>query len=146
MKALLLAILCCFFVASLAYGQTTPEIVMTDADIEIRFSGESDWINGGDATQTIFSVDSISYSAEPLSTDVKHTTKLNAAETWEVEMFRIGTDPFRKAVFVITIYQATSRAYELRVGNRYAGEDVVVWSLPTEDKVIGRPGKPINTR
>ena len=77
-----------------AFAQT-PEIVMTNADVEIRFSGEADWINGGDVTQTIFSVDSISYSAEPLSTDIKHTTKLNEPETWEVEMFRVGTDPWQ---------------------------------------------------
>ncbi len=124
----------------------TPEIVMTPADVEIRFSGESDWVNGGDAAQVIFTVDSITYSLEPLSTDIKHTTKLGEAETWECAMFRIGTDPFRKVVFIIIINEATNRVFELRVGNRYAGEEVFAWSLPTAGKIIGRPGKAVNIK
>ncbi len=121
----------------------TPEIVMTPADIEIRFSGEVDWINGADATQTIFSVGVISYSLEPLSTNIKHTAKLNEPETWEVEMFRVGNDPFRKAIFVITIYEATDRIYELRTRNRYVNEDTSgPWHISEKDKVIGRTGKP----
>ena len=131
-------------ISALAYGQT-PEVVMTNADIEIRFSG-GEWVNG-DSVQTIFSVDSISYSPEPLSANIKHTAKLDMPETWEVEMWGMSTDPFRKAVFVITIYEATNRVYELRARNRYANEDTAgPWSLLTEDKVIGKPGKPVNIK
>lgn len=124
----------------------TPEIVVTNADIEIRFSGETDWVNGGDTAQTIFTVGPIIYSLEPMSTNVKTTTKLGEPETWEIEMFRVGTEPFRKAIFIITIHEATNRIFELRVANRYEGEDIIARSLPTEDKVIGKPEKPINTR
>lgn len=81
MKWLWLTILF-FFIAATALAQT-PEVVMTPADIEIRFSGEVDWINGADA-QAIFSVGPISYSSEALSTNIKHTTKLDTPETWEV--------------------------------------------------------------
>lgn len=128
-----------------AFAQT-PEIVMTKADVEIRFSGEADWVNGGDTTQTIFTVGTIKYLLEPMSTNVKTTTKLGEPEVWEVPMFRIGTEPFRKAILVITIYEATNRVFELRMANRYAGEDIITWSLPTEDKVIGKPGKPANIK
>lgn len=132
------------------------EIVLTKADVEISFDGGVTWINGGDfciveecddTAQTIFSVDSISYSPEPLSTDITHTTKLNEPETWESAMWRLSDEPFRKAVFVITIYEAANRRFELRVRNRYIGEEPRdLWSLPTEDKVIGKPEKPINVR
>lgn len=142
----LLSILLMLLLCGGMVTQAAAEIVMTNADIQIRFSGEVDWISGGDMVQTVFSVDSISYSTEPLSTDIKHTTKLDEPHAWEAEMWRIGTDAFRKAIFVITIYEATNRIYELRAGNRYAGDDLVGWSLPTEDKIIGRPGKPINVR
>lgn len=134
-------VLLCLFSVSSVFAQS-PEIVMSNADIEIRFSGSPDWINGGDPEQVFFSVDSILDSEEPLSQEVKHTTKLNEPETWESEMWRLVGEPFRKAVFVITIYQASNRVFELRVRNRYANEDIAgPWNLPTEDKVIGKPGK-----
>lgn len=141
----IIALLATFLIASIAFAQTL-ETVMTPADVEIRFSGETAWVNGAD-TQTVFSVDSIAYSAEPLSTDIKHTTKLNVPENWQVEMWRLPGEPFRKAIFIVTIYEATHRIFELRVRNRYAGEDVAGdWSLPIEDKVIGKPGKAVNTK
>lgn len=62
-------------------------------------------------------------------------------------IWRLLVEPFRKAIFVITIYEATDRIYELRTRNRYANEDTSgPWSLPTEDKVIGRPGKSANIK
>lgn len=141
-----LMILVFVFIASTAFAQT-PEIVMIKADIEIRFSGEANWVNGADTAQVIFTVDSIAYSAEALSTNIKHTTKLDTPETWEAEMWHLASEPFKKAVFVITIYQATNRIFELRVRNRFANEGTSgPWSLPTEDKVIGRPGKAINVK
>lgn len=136
-----------FLVLANAALAQTPEIVMTKADIEIRFSGEANWVNGADTAQAIFSVDSIAYSAEALSTNIKHTTKLDTPETWEAEMWHLASEPFKKAVFVITIYQATNRIFELRVRNRFANEGTSgPWSLPTEDKIIGRPGKAANIK
>jgi len=129
--------------ATSAFAQT-PEVVMTNADVGIRFSGETKWINGGDMTQEIFSVGTISYSPEPLSTNIKHTTKLNEEEIWEVEMWRFSVtdEPFRKAILPITIHKASNRDYELRVRNRYANEDTAgPWLISDPDKVIGKTGK-----
>ncbi len=131
-------------------GQTVPDTVVTDADIEIRFIGVPNpvWINGDDLNQTTFNVDSVSYSTEPLSTATTHTTKLNQPETWESEMFQLPGEPFRKAVIIIKLYEAPSRPFELRIRNRYAGEtDAGEWStLSDEDKVIGKPGKAIHRK
>lgn len=132
-----------------AFGQTVPEIVITDADIEIRFSTSANpvWINGDDPAQTAFTVGPISYSSEPLSTAVTHTTKLNEPEIWEVELWGFTGDPFRKAVFVITVYEAPARIFELRTRNRYAGDTMTSpWNISDADKVIGKTEKPIHRK
>ena len=143
----ILGIVLLMSISALAYGQT-PEIVMTNADVEISFDGVT-WINGGDTVQKTFSVGSITYSPEPLSTAIKHTTKLNEEEIWEVEMWRLSVtdEPFRKAILLITIHQATDRIFDLRARNRYANEDTAgPWHISDPDKVIGKPGKVVHIK
>lgn len=141
MKKIICVILFCLM-PSIVLSQ---EVVMEPEDIEIRFvtAPESSWLSGGDLIQTYFTVNSITYSAEPMSTEITHTTKLNIPETWEVKLWGHAADPHKKAVFVITIHEILSRTFELRVRNRYIGDGPnELWSELTLDKVIGRPRKP----
>lgn len=146
LMSLLLVVVCS------ASGQTIPETVVTDADVEIRFPTAADpeppWINGGDVEQPYFSVGPISYSPEPLSVDIKHTTKLNEPETWEAEMYRLPAEPFRKVIFVITLHEVPTRRFELHLRNRYEGETGAgPWSVVSVvDKAIGKTGKPGHVR
>jgi hypothetical protein len=128
------------------------EVVMEPEDIEIRFISvendgavvfESVWFSGGDSMQPYLTVLSIDYSPEPMSENVKYTTKLGEIETWEVPLWRHENDPFKKAVFTIVIHEILTRTFELRARNRYVGEESnELWSEVAKDKVIGKPGKP----
>ena len=126
------------------------EIVVTLADIEIRFPDASDpgWINGAETEQPYFSVDSIVYSPEAVSTSLTHTTKLNEPETWEAGLFQPLGEPFRKVIFIITIHEARAKEFELRMRNRYYGaEEAGPFSDPSDrDRIIGKPEKPVHNK
>jgi len=90
--------------------------------------------------QVTFTVDSISYSTEPISTNTTHTTKLGIPQKWEIELFRLEGEPFRKAVVMITVLDVPDRVYELRFRNRYTGDadaDASDWMISDPDKVTG---------
>jgi len=132
--------LMCF--VSLAFAQE-PEVLAED--IELMFVGAATptWISGGDAVQQYFTIDSITYSPEPVSTNITHTTKLEVSETWEAALWQPPGEPFRKVIVMMTIYNIESRDFVMRIRNRYPGDDDPSdWSeLSDIDKVIGKPNK-----
>ena len=134
-------------VVSLAFAQ---EPVVLNEDIEVMFVGAATpvWVSGADTLQTYFTVDSITYSPEPVTTQITNTTKLGSPETWEAALWQPPGEPFRKVIITMTVNEIDSRDFIMRIRNRYPGDDDPgPWSeVSDSDKVIGKPDKPSHAK
>lgn len=130
--------------------QTVPDIVITQADVEIRFPDAADpgWIAGANPRYT---VGAITYADEPVGVS-KSTLKLGVQETFEVEMFDSTVAEPRKAIIPITLTSLPgkkAKTFEVRTRCRYEGDiddDAGVWTVSPLYRVIGATGPPSLTR